>query len=336
MKRLLILSIILILTISAKAQSFMFYRGEQPLDDNAEFTVTDYQEYMKLGDITVLSLESELRLKNITDNDVQATVTQTIVENPTDFVSGSLSFCFNSCYTGNVNRTLTGTISANSFSVGYHADFYVYEGISNRIKVKYTAYILDGLAKTNLKTVTVTYAYENHIPVTDVTLDRTTASLTVGNTLQLTAAVAPDNATDKNVTWTSSDPGTASVDESGNVTALAAGTAVITVTTEDGNKTATCTLTVYDDNSTELAETNINPSFNVFQEGNQLKLNYSFDSNACQLEIYNLMGQKVAQHALASGTVTFSLPERLAKSVYICTVKNNKKTITTLKFIVKY
>lgn len=89
-------------------------------------------------------------------------------------------------------------------------------------------------------TVTVTAAA---VPVTGVTLNKTSTSLYVGDTETLTATVAPDNATNKNVTWSTSDANVATV-ENGVVTAVSAGTATITVTTEDGGKTATCTITV--------------------------------------------------------------------------------------------
>ena len=80
-------------------------------------------------------------------------------------------------------------------------------------------------------------------PVTGVTLDKTSASLTEGDELTLTAIVTPDNATNKNVTWSSSNPSVASV-SNGKVTALKAGKTTITVKTEDGGKTATCEVTV--------------------------------------------------------------------------------------------
>lgn len=60
----------------------------------------------------------------------------------------------------------------------------------------------------------------------------------------LTAAAEPDNATDKTVTWTSSDPAVATVDANGKVTAVAAGSATITATTADGGFTDTCEVTV--------------------------------------------------------------------------------------------
>ena len=109
---------------------------------------------------------------------------------------------------------------------------------------------------TSTFTVTATNAYGSDsrelsikisppdtVSVTGVTLDKDSLTLTEGNTAQLTATVKPDNATNKNVTWTSSDETVATVTD-GLVTALKEGTATITVTTEDGSKTATCAVTV--------------------------------------------------------------------------------------------
>ncbi|OUP56919.1 Ig-like domain-containing protein [Pseudoflavonifractor sp. An184] len=95
--------------------------------------------------------------------------------------------------------------------------------------------------KTATCVVTVTAAT---VPVTGVTLNKTSTSLYVGDTEILTATVEPSDATNKNVTWSSDDTSVATVDASGRVTAVSAGTATITVTTEDGTKTATCTVTV--------------------------------------------------------------------------------------------
>ena len=80
-------------------------------------------------------------------------------------------------------------------------------------------------------------------PVTGVALDMTSAELTEGDELVLTSTITPSNATNKNVTWSSSDETVAKV-VGGKVTALKAGSARITVTTEDGGKTASCDVTV--------------------------------------------------------------------------------------------
>ena len=82
------------------------------------------------------------------------------------------------------------------------------------------------------------------VPVTGVKLNTETLELFTSNTATLTATVQPGNATNQNVTWSSSDGAVATVDANGNVTAVKEGTAAITVTTDDGNKTAVCTVTV--------------------------------------------------------------------------------------------
>ena len=79
-------------------------------------------------------------------------------------------------------------------------------------------------------------------PVTGITLNESSVSMQVGDTRQLTAEIQPENADNRTVSWKSSDNGTATVDESGLITAIAVGEAVITATVED--KSATCKVTV--------------------------------------------------------------------------------------------
>ena len=97
-------------------------------------------------------------------------------------------------------------------------------------------------AKAGDKTATCAVTVEKKVvPVTSLTLDRTTLTMTEGDTQTLTATVKPDDATDKTVTWTSSNTSVATVD-GGKVTAVAPGTA--TITAKAGDKTATCAVTV--------------------------------------------------------------------------------------------
>ena len=79
------------------------------------------------------------------------------------------------------------------------------------------------------------------VAVTGITIDKTTAEMEIGETETLTATVNPDDATDKSVTWTTSDANIATV-ENGVVTAVAAGNA--TITAQAGEHTATCAVTV--------------------------------------------------------------------------------------------
>ena len=101
-----------------------------------------------------------------------------------------------------------------------------------------------GSVTSSAATLTVNAAT---VPVTGVSLTPASLSLFTGDTATLTATVQPSNATNQNVTWSSDKPDVATVDAAGKVTAVGAGTATITVTTEDGKKTATCTVTVRPD-----------------------------------------------------------------------------------------
>lgn len=83
-----------------------------------------------------------------------------------------------------------------------------------------------------------------NIPVASVALDQEELSLFAGENETVIASVLPLVASNQKVTWTSSDDTVATVDENGVVTAVSAGAAVITVTTEDGSLTASCTVTV--------------------------------------------------------------------------------------------
>ncbi len=81
-------------------------------------------------------------------------------------------------------------------------------------------------------------------PVTGVSLDKSSVTIDVGSTEQLTATVTPSSAIDQSVTWSSSDTAVATVSGTGLVKGIASGYATITVTTVDGGLTATCDVTV--------------------------------------------------------------------------------------------
>ena len=85
---------------------------------------------------------------------------------------------------------------------------------------------------------------QEEIAVTGVTLNESSLYIEAGKTAQLTATVSPADATNKKVTWSSSDETIATVDASGKVSAITPGIAYITVTTEDGGKTAICSVMV--------------------------------------------------------------------------------------------
>ena len=123
------------------------------------------------------------------------------------------------------------------------------------------------------KTATCTVNVRVHIgvPVQSVGLNNSTLELSEGEGAQLTAHFNPENATNKNVTWRSDNEGIAKVDQNGNVVGQTPGTTTITVTTEDGGKTASCEVTVKE---TPVAVTGVGLNTNKVElsvgEGNKL------------------------------------------------------------------
>ncbi len=100
---------------------------------------------------------------------------------------------------------------------------------------------------TSQPTAVVIAADAPTVPVTIVELDRAAVTMDVGNTIQLRVTVRPSNATDQTVTWSSGNGSVATVDGNGIVTAVAPGSAVITVTNAASGVSAECTITVRED-----------------------------------------------------------------------------------------
>ncbi len=109
-------------------------------------------------------------------------------------------------------------------------------------KARITVTTSDG-GKTAICEVTVSKLV---IAVTGVSLNKPTLSLEAGESETLVATLTPDNATDKSLVWSSDRPAVATVDANGTVTARASGTANITVVAAEGDKSASCLVTVTD------------------------------------------------------------------------------------------
>ena len=138
----------------------------------------------------------------------------------------------------NTNMTNVTWSSSNSSIAAVNSTGLVTGVAQGSATITATAKDKDNNDITDSVTVTV-----SPIAVTGVSLDSNSAVVKAGKTVTLVATISPTNATNKSVTWTSSDTGVATV-SAGVVTGVAAGTATITVKTVDGNKTATCTVTV--------------------------------------------------------------------------------------------
>ncbi len=130
-----------------------------------------------------------------------------------------------------------------------------YDDATEKVVTESTTFSGYDMSTAGEQTVTVSYtenevkqttSYDitvNTVAVTGITLDKTSTNVNTGNNVTLTATIAPANATNQNITWTSSDDDVATV-SNGTVTGVAEGTATITATTEDGSFQATCEVTV--------------------------------------------------------------------------------------------
>ena len=118
------------------------------------------------------------------------------------------------------------------------------------------AITVKGSGRIDEKSGKVEVTEDVKIGVTSVTLDKTDLTLDVNGTAKLNATVKPDDATTKTVTWKSDNEGVAIVDNSGNVTAKAAGTATITATVD--GKSASCKVTVNGQTTVPVASVKLN------------------------------------------------------------------------------
>ena len=164
--------------------------------------------------------------------------------------------------------------------------------------------------------------------VTDVSLDKSVLTLEKDETETLTATVSPDDATDKYVTWTSSDPSVAMVGN-GIVHAVGIGTATITAITRDSEQTANCIVTVpgvmfeQSELTLDIGETKI-LSATIVPAGEEVTWISSDPSVA--------MVSKGVVFAKAAGIVTISVSTNDGKYKATCIVAVNPMTMTTSKF----
>lgn len=148
------------------------------------------------------------------------------------------------------SETLTASVQpsdATNKAVSWSSDntavATVTNGVVNALTVGTAAITVTTADGGYTATCNVTVEEAPVIHVTGVSLNKTTLSLKEGTSETLTATISPNDAADKSVTWSSNNDGVATV-SNGNVTAIAEGTAIITVTTIDGGYTASCEVTV--------------------------------------------------------------------------------------------
>ncbi len=151
-----------------------------------------------------------------------------------------------------------------------------------RLKNDYYVELFDGKTTAEVKIIggmadgtTFTINYEDYpdVDVTDIILDAETLELNKGDSVKLEATILPENATNKNITWSSSDNKVVKVNSSGTVTAIKEGKAIITVKAEDSDITATCKVKVIDPNiNTGVKSVKLNKTETTIGKGQTEKL----------------------------------------------------------------
>lgn len=234
--------------------------GVGTFDDSVNF-------YTLSGEDNVVSVNSSGRItatgdgsdyvviESNADSNVYASIYVTVTSSGGSSPTVSSVIVSPSSLSLDLNGTKTGTLSATVNGTNNPSQAVTWSSSNTSIATVSSAGVVTAKAtgnatitatsqadgtKSGTCTVTVT---DSTVHVTGVTLNKNSTSLTVGGTEALTATVSPNNATNKSVTWSSSNTNIATV-SNGTVTGVAGGTATITVTTTDGSHTATCTVTV--------------------------------------------------------------------------------------------
>ena len=175
------------------------------------------------------------------------------------------------------------------------------------------------------------------VAVTGITLSKSSVSLTVGDTTKITASVKPTNATDKSVTWSSSDTKVATVDKNGNISAKAAGTATITAKSSNG-KSATLKVSVTAKSDTKpqdipVTELNLSTNKVEVEVGATVTVTASVNSDATNKSVsWKSDNENVASvtngviKGVSAGTATITVTAgNISKSISV-TVKQPAKT----------
>lgn len=176
-------------------------------------------------------------------------------------------------------------------------------------KIKYD----DGRVGYILKKWIYEYKYNK---VQSVSLNTTYSDLNVGDTLKLQATVNPNNAENKNVSWTTSDSNIATVDNNGNVKGIKSGVATITATTQDQGKTAICTVNVQSNKVTGIS---LDKDSYVLSVGDSLAItpriipstahNTNYTITSSNLNIVSVDGNIITAKKEGEATITFKTQE---------------------------
>lgn len=166
------------------------------------------------------------------------------------------------------------------------------------------------------------------VEVTSISLDASEKTLTEGESFTLTATVDPENASDKTITWSSSNPEVASV-EDGKVEAIAPGTAIITAATSNG-LTATCTVTV-DAKEIAVAGISLDITEKTLTEGDSFTLTATVEPADASDKTVTWTSSDASVATVADGVVTAVAPGAAVITATTANGLNASCTVTVEK-----
>jgi hypothetical protein len=200
MKKIIILcSTALLFSFQTFAQTFAFLHKGKQLENNAEITVIKATPTGLEGELV---LESELGMKNLTDNYVDTRMTQTVLTGPT-FPAGTISFCFFECMYVMTSSTdtyreseVSGQEAVKPYEVWedprFHLSFYVSKNLYTGTKIKYEIYPIDN--PDDKTTVFITYTYnENSTALSNINRQNKISVSQEGNDVRFTYSLGRNN-----------------------------------------------------------------------------------------------------------------------------------------------
>ena len=171
----------------------------------------------------------------------------------------------------------------------------------------------------------------NNVNVSSISVTPNNATLKIGDTITLSKTILPSNATNQSVTWSSSNPSVVTVSSNGVVTALSSGTAVITVTTVDGKKTARANINVLSDNIS-VTGISITPSSISLEVGKTSSISYIITpSNATNKSVTWSSSNSTVATVSSSGVVT-GLSIGTA-TILVTTIDGGKQAYATVNVV---
>jgi hypothetical protein len=212
----------------------------------------------------------------------------------------------------------------------------------------YVVVYASDLARNNTSVAQVFLTSGNNNQEITVTLDKNVLTLPVGDVARLTATVSPAETLNKNVTWSSSNTKVATVSTEGLVTGISVGTATITVTAEDGGKTAACEVSVVfssenngnnddgDETTAAAMESNATPKLypSPVRETCYLYIPASMLSGETEYILVSASGQAIRRRAVTTETSSIDI-SGFTQGVYFVIVVRESRMLYHQKFVIK-